>query len=48
MPKFGASYTISLDYKPDEPDDPAQADQERGHLCIDCRGDLREFIEYAG
>lgn len=43
---FGLRFNMSTDYKPSQPDNPAQADHFRGHLCITCRADFRDFLEW--
>lgn len=45
--KFGVTFGMSLDFEKNQPDDPARADSDRGHLCPECRDDFREWVAYA-
>lgn len=42
--KWYLRFGMSLDFQPDQPNEPHQADQRHGHLCSNCRGDFREFL----
>lgn len=42
---WGLNYRMSLDFKDGEPDNAKQANEARGHLCVECRDDFREFLE---
>lgn len=47
MRKFGVQYGLALDFESGQPDDPAQADHDRGHLCLPCRAEFREWVDGA-
>jgi hypothetical protein len=42
--RFGASFRMSQDFRHDQPDSPIDADDEKGHLCLECRDRFRDFL----
>lgn len=42
--RFGMMYRMSLDFRSAEPNNPAEAAAEKGHLCLECRDAYRNFL----